>query len=105
MRFSGLCIAFFLGGVLGAQAQPTNKDICPAPKEVGFAVEHKINLSITGFTEVIMAERFGAKVARSFQIVHAGDFVVEKQSSRLDNFPSFRRWQSPSWTKTSIALR
>jgi hypothetical protein len=44
-------------------------------------------------------------VARSFQIVHAGDFVVEKQSSRLDNFPSFRRWQSPSWTKTSIALR
>ncbi len=51
MRFSGLSIAFFLGGVLGAQAQPANKDICPAPKGMGFAVQHKINLSITGFTE------------------------------------------------------
>ena len=47
MRFSGLSIAFLLGGVLGAQAQPA----CPAPKQMGFAVQHMIKLSLTGFTE------------------------------------------------------
>jgi glutamine cyclotransferase len=47
MRFFGLSIAFLLGGALGAQAQPA----CPAPKQMDFAVQKRIKLSITGFTE------------------------------------------------------
>src|ERR1700733_12851178 len=47
MRLTGLSIAFLLGGMLAAQAQP----ICPAPKELGFTVQHRIKLSIPGFTE------------------------------------------------------
>jgi hypothetical protein len=44
-------------------------------------------------------------VTRSFQILRAGDLTVEKQASRLDNFPSFRRWQSSDWTRGTVALR
>ena len=47
MRFFSLSVVFFLGGTIGVQAQPA----CPVPKEMGFAVQRKINLSMTGFTE------------------------------------------------------
>lgn len=43
-------------------------------------------------------------VQRSFQILRA-DLTVEKSSSRLDNFPSFRRWASPDWQRMTVALR
>jgi hypothetical protein len=48
-------------------------------------------------------------VMRSFQIVRvddrAGGVTVEKQAARLDNFVSFRRWQSPDWRRATLALR
>ncbi|HEX6835253.1 MAG TPA: hypothetical protein VF334_01710 [Polyangia bacterium] len=44
-------------------------------------------------------------IARTFQILRAADSTVEKQASRLDNFVSFRRWQSPDWRRTTLALR
>jgi hypothetical protein len=44
-------------------------------------------------------------VQRSFQILRAADFTVEKQATRLDNFVSFRRWQSPDWRRATLALR
>jgi hypothetical protein len=37
--------------------------------------------------------------------VHAGDWTVEKQASRLDNFVSFRRWESATWRRSTLALR
>jgi hypothetical protein len=46
----------------------------------------------------------GAMV-RSFQIVRATDLTVEKQASRLDNFVSFRRWESARWRRSTVALR
>ena len=42
---------------------------------------------------------------RSFQILRADRFTVEKQATRLDNFVSFRRWQSPDWRRATLALR
>ena len=47
MRVSGICMAFLLAGAACAQAQPA----CPAPRQMSFTVQHRINLSITGFTE------------------------------------------------------
>jgi len=44
-------------------------------------------------------------VQRSFQILRADGFTVEKQATRLDNFVSFRRWQSPDWRRATLALR
>ena len=48
-------------------------------------------------------------IARSFQILRVDDrgggLTVEKQASRLDNFVSFRRWQSPDWRRATLALR
>jgi hypothetical protein len=44
-------------------------------------------------------------LSRSFQILRADTLTVEKAASKLDNFPSFRRWQSPDWTRGTIALR
>jgi hypothetical protein len=44
-------------------------------------------------------------VQRSFQIVRADSFVVEKQAARLDNFVTFRRWRSPDWQRSTLALR
>ena len=44
-------------------------------------------------------------VQRSFQILRADGFTVEKQASHLDNFVSFRRWQSPDWRRATLALR
>jgi len=44
-------------------------------------------------------------VQRSFQILRSDGFTVEKQASRLDNFVSFRRWQSPDWRRATLALR
>ncbi|MCU1280722.1 MAG: hypothetical protein JWM53_4268 [bacterium] len=48
-------------------------------------------------------------VMRTFQIVRVddrtGDLTVEKQAARLDNFVSFRRWQSPDWRRATLALR
>jgi hypothetical protein len=44
-------------------------------------------------------------VQRSFQILRADTFAVEKQATKLDNFVSFRRWQSPDWRRATIALR
>jgi hypothetical protein len=44
-------------------------------------------------------------VTRSFQILRADSLTVEKSAAKLDNFPSFRRWQSPDWTRSTIALR
>ena len=44
-------------------------------------------------------------IARSFQIVRAADLVVEKQAAHLDNFVSFRRWATPDWQRTTVALR
>ncbi|MCA1662886.1 MAG: hypothetical protein LC659_01170, partial [Myxococcales bacterium] len=44
-------------------------------------------------------------VQRSFQILRADDFTVEKQASRLDSFVSFRRWQAPDWRRATLALR
>jgi len=44
-------------------------------------------------------------ISRSFQILRANDFTVEKQASRLDNFVSFRRWQSPAWRRATLAVR
>jgi hypothetical protein len=48
-------------------------------------------------------------VMHSFQIVRvddrAGGLTVEKQAARLDNFVSFRRWQSPDWRRATLALR
>jgi hypothetical protein len=44
-------------------------------------------------------------VQRSFQILRADTLAVEKQASKLDNFVSFRRWQSPDWRRSTIALR
>jgi hypothetical protein len=44
-------------------------------------------------------------VQRSFQILRADTFAVEKQATKLDNFVSFRRWQSPDWRRSTIALR
>lgn len=44
-------------------------------------------------------------VQRSFQILRADTLAVEKQAARLDNFVSFRRWQSPDWRRSTIALR
>jgi hypothetical protein len=46
-----------------------------------------------------------AALVRSFQIVRAGDLTVEKQASRLDNFVSFRRWESARWRRSTVALR
>jgi hypothetical protein len=43
-------------------------------------------------------------VQRSFQILRA-DGSIEKQSSKLDNFPSFRRWAAVDWQRGSLALR
>lgn len=43
-------------------------------------------------------------IQRSFQIVRS-DGTVEKQSSKLDNFPTFRRWASADWQRSSLALR
>ena len=46
---------------------------------------------------------------RSFQIVRVddrtGDFTIEKQAAHLDNFVTFRRWQSPDWRRATLALR
>jgi hypothetical protein len=44
-------------------------------------------------------------VQRSFQILRADGLTVEKQAARLDNFVSFRRWQSADWRSTTLALR
>jgi hypothetical protein len=44
-------------------------------------------------------------LSRSFQILRADTLVVEKAAGKLDNFPSFRRWQSADWTRGTIALR
>jgi hypothetical protein len=44
-------------------------------------------------------------VQRSFQILRATDFVVEKQATRLDNFVTFRRWRSADWQRSTLALR
>ena len=44
-------------------------------------------------------------IARSFQIVRADDLVVEKQAAHLDNFVSFRRWATPDWHRSTLALR
>lgn len=44
-------------------------------------------------------------IQRSFQILRADGLTVEKQASRLDNFVSFRRWQSPDWRRATLALR
>jgi hypothetical protein len=44
-------------------------------------------------------------ISRSFQIVRADDLVVEKQAAHLDNFVSFRRWATPDWHRTTLALR
>jgi hypothetical protein len=44
-------------------------------------------------------------VQRSFQIVRADNFTVERQATRLDNFVTFRRWQSPDWRRATLALR
>ncbi len=44
-------------------------------------------------------------ISRSFQILRADGLTVEKQASRLDNFVSFRRWQSPDWRRATLALR
>jgi hypothetical protein len=43
-------------------------------------------------------------IQRSFQILRT-DASVEKQSTRLDNFPSFRRWASADWRRSTLALR
>ena len=50
-------------------------------------------------------EKLAPWVQRSFQILRADGFTVEKQASRLDNFVSFRRWQSPDWRRATLALR
>ena len=42
---------------------------------------------------------------RSFQILRADSFVVEKQAARLDNFVTFRRWRAPDWQRSTLALR
>jgi hypothetical protein len=42
---------------------------------------------------------------RSFQILRADDLAVEKQAARLDHFVSFRRWESPGWRRSTVALR
>jgi len=44
-------------------------------------------------------------VQRSFQILRADSFVVEKQAARLDNFVTFRRWRAPDWQRSTLALR
>ncbi len=44
-------------------------------------------------------------ISRSFQILRADDLVVEKQAAHLDNFVSFRRWATPDWHRTTVALR
>ena len=45
-------------------------------------------------------------IARSFQILRAdAGFTVEKQAAHLDNFVSFRRWQSADWRRATLALR
>jgi hypothetical protein len=44
-------------------------------------------------------------LSRSFQILRADTLVVEKSAAKLDNFPSFRRWQAADWTRGTIALR
>jgi hypothetical protein len=44
-------------------------------------------------------------IQRSFQIILANGLTVEKQATRLDNFVSFRRWQSPDWRRATLALR
>jgi hypothetical protein len=44
-------------------------------------------------------------LSRSFQILRADSLTVEKSAAKLDNFPSFRRWQSADWTRGTIALR
>jgi hypothetical protein len=43
-------------------------------------------------------------IQRRFQILRA-DGSVEKQSSKLDNFPSFRRWAAVDWQRSSLTLR
>ena len=44
-------------------------------------------------------------IQRSFEIRSANGLTIEKQASKLDNFVSFRRWQSPDWRRATIALR
>ncbi len=47
----------------------------------------------------------GSGIRRRFQILTTASQVVEKEASTLANFPSFRRWQSPDWTGSTLALR
>lgn len=44
-------------------------------------------------------------IQKSFEIRRADGLTIEKQASRLDNFVSFRRWQSPDWRRATLALR
>ena len=44
-------------------------------------------------------------IQKSFEIRRADGLTIEKQASKLDNFVSFRRWQSPDWRRATIALR
>jgi hypothetical protein len=45
------------------------------------------------------------QVEKRFQVVTTESLQVEKQSSTLVNFPTFRRWQAPDWKRGTLALR
>jgi hypothetical protein len=45
------------------------------------------------------------QVEKRFQVVTTESLQVEKQSSTLVNFPTFRRWQAADWKRGTLALR
>jgi hypothetical protein len=44
-------------------------------------------------------------VQRTFQLIATGDLRVEKESSNLANFATFRRWEAADWKRGTLALR
>jgi hypothetical protein len=42
---------------------------------------------------------------RTFQVLVTNGLQVEKQAPTLQNFPTFRRWQSADWRRGTLALR
>ncbi len=42
---------------------------------------------------------------RTFQLVTTDGLRVEKESSTLATFPTFRRWQTADWKRGTLALR
>jgi hypothetical protein len=44
-------------------------------------------------------------IRKSFQVIITDDLSVEKASTTLANFPTFRRWQAPDWEPGTLALR